>query len=83
MNEIYLYIGIGALIIIAIGIMTSKKFKGKLTKKGLSVESDNSTSKDETKIKKIRNQSDLDVESPENRNIDIRDVDNSKIKIKK
>lgn len=80
-SELYLVLGIGALVVITIGLIMSKKFRGKLTKDGLEVESTNNSTK--TKVENVKNQSEIDLESPENRNIEIKDIDNSTIKIKK
>ena len=83
MEDYYTYLIIGGIIVIGLGIMTAKKITGSLSKKGLKVSSDNTEEKDSTKIENIKNKSKIEVDSPKNRNIKVRDVDNSVIKIKK
>lgn len=83
MEDYYTYLIIGGIIVIAIGIMTVKKFTGSLSKKGLKVSSDDTEEKDSTKIENIKNKSKIEVDSPKNRNIKVKDVDNSVVKIKK
>jgi len=76
------YLIIGGIVVLIIGIIMSKKFKGKLSSKGLEVETGNEE-KTKTDIKRVKNKSELDIESPEYRDIIIEDIDDSKISIKK
>ena len=83
MKQVYLYVGIAAVLAIIIGIiLNKKKFRASLSKDGFNLESDNSQ-KTITNVENIKNQSEIDLDSPENRDIHIKDVDNSKINIKK
>lgn len=76
------YLIIGGVAVLILGIIMSKKFKGKLTSKGIEVESGNEE-KTKTDIKRVKNKSELDIDSPENRDINIEDIDDSKISINK
>lgn len=83
MGNSYTYLVIGGLIVLAIGIIISRKFKGNLSKDGISVEVDNSTDKDKTSVKDVKNKSSVDVETTKGRNVEIEGIDSSEIKIKK
>ena len=85
MDNTYLWLGIGAFIVIIIGILSSKRLKAMLSKDGFVIETDKSDGleKDTTSVKKIKSKSDIYVESPDNRNIDVEDVESSKVRIKK
>jgi len=85
MDDLYLWLGIAICIVIVIGILFSKRLKATLSSKGFGIETDQSlkTEKDRTSVKNIKNKSDINLESPENRNIEVEDIENSKVKIKK
>jgi len=53
-----------------------------LSKKGFKIETAK-TEKDSTSIKKVKNRSDIYIEGSDNRNIDIKDIESSKIQIAK
>lgn len=76
------YLIIGGVVILILGILMSKKFKGKLSSKGIEVESGNEE-KTSTRVKRVKNKSEIKIDSPENRDIDIEDIDGSKITINK
>jgi hypothetical protein len=81
----YTFIGIAALVVIAVGIIISNKLKATLSSRGISIETKKKepTEKDRTSVKNVRSKSDVDLESPKNRNIQVEDIEQSNIKIKK
>ncbi len=83
-NNIYLWLGGGALIVIIIGILSSKRLKAKLSKNGLNIETDKSEiiEKEQTSVKKVSNHSEIDIESPDNRDISVEDIESSIVNIK-
>ncbi len=82
MENVYLYIGLGALIVVIIVALTSKKFKAKLSKNGFGVSADKNAKKDNVKVKRVKNKSKVDLTTKKDQNIDVEDIDSSDINIK-
>ena len=82
MENIELYLGLAALLVIAIIGINSKSFRARLTKGGLNISGDNQE-KDKVLVEKVKDKSDIDVESRKNQNIHISEIEKSKVKIKK
>jgi hypothetical protein len=80
--EDYRYITIitlAAIIAIIIGLTKSRSFRAKLSKKGLEVDKDDS--KNEVKITKVKNKSEIKAKTKNEQNLTIDEIDNSKIEI--
>ncbi len=82
MENVYLYIGIVALIVILIIGLSSKKIRAKLSNKGLEINANKHNKKDNVSVKKVKRKSDIDITTKKDQNIDIEDIDNSNINIK-
>jgi CBS domain containing-hemolysin-like protein len=80
MDNLQLWI-IGGLLVIALGLLFSGKFKAIFTKGKLKLEASQREDKDQTSVKHIKNNSDVEIGSPKGRNISVEEVDNSKVKI--
>lgn len=78
-----LWIGIAAFAVLLFGVLFNKKLKAIFSLNRFHIETEQDAKKDETCIKQIKNKSDIDVESPKDRNIKIEDVENSNVKIRK
>lgn len=81
MNETYLYIGLAALVVILVSVIIRKNTKAKLTKGGFELET--KEGKDNVVLKNVRNKSDVDADTKQGQNLNIVDIDNSKVKINK
>jgi len=82
MENIYLYLGIGALIVILVIGLSSKQIKARLSNKGLKVNANSHNKKDYVSVKKVKKKSEIDITTKKDQNIDIEDIDNSNINIK-
>ena len=71
MNEIYLYLGLGALLVIIVAVIISKNTKAKLSKRGFEIET--KEGKDNVIIKDIKSESDVDVNTKQGQNLNIQE----------
>jgi hypothetical protein len=74
-SEQVFYIIIGALIVITAGIVLSRKMKAKLTKDGLTINTEKGESKDRVKVSKVE-ASKVAVKNKDNQHVDIKDISN-------
>jgi len=81
MENTYLMIGIGALIVIIVVAIVSKTFKAKLSKDGLDINASKQSDKDNVDVTKVK-KSDVDLTTKKDQNIKLDDIDDSNIKIK-
>lgn len=84
MDNIYLWLGLAALAVIIIALFVSDKVKAMFSIDGFSIATvkNKNPEKEKTSIEKVRNESDISIESQSNRDVSIKDIDKSKIKIK-
>lgn len=82
MENIYLYLGLAALVVILIIGMSSKTFKAQLSKSGLNIDSNKEKEKSNISMKNIKNKSSIDLTSRSDQNVNVEDIDSSKINIK-
>ncbi len=83
-NSYLFYIVIAALIaiVLIIALLNSNKVKAMISKNKFTLNAERTgDDKDNTKVKNIKNNSDVDIKTKKDRGYDIDDVDNSKIKI--
>ena len=77
MENTYLIIGIGVLIVIILVAIFSKSFRANLSKKGFNIKANKNSEKDNVKIKKVSNDSEINLKTKKDQNIQIDDIDNS------
>ena len=84
MDNISLWLGLAALVVIIIALFVSDKVKAMFSIDGFSIATvkNKNPEKEKTSIEKVRNESDISIESQSNRDVSIKDIDKSKIKIK-
>ncbi|MCX7099592.1 MAG: hypothetical protein NTV43_16995 [Methylococcales bacterium] len=82
-NTLYLVIGGFIAIVIGIGLFKSDTFKAIINKKGMNVEAGKQAKKAQTRIKKVTNKSDIAVAQKDGHEVEIEDIDNSKINVTK
>lgn len=82
MDNIYLILGLGALIVILIVALLSKEFRARLTKNGfwIRAKKDKQKVKDDMRLEKIVN-SRVEINQEDNTNYSIEDIEKSKIRI--
>ena len=83
LNNQYFWYAVFVLIAILIGLFVSKFLKVTVTKDGFSMNANKEGNKDNVIIKKIKNKSDIDLATKLGQNIDIQDIDSSKVKVNK
>ena len=81
MESNYLYFGIAVLAVIALGLLFSKNLKAIFSEKGLEIEKKEGN--DNVIVTKVKNDSDVDINTKEGQNIKIDDIDSSKVKLNK
>lgn len=81
MDSNHLIFGISILVVIVIGLIFSKNLKAIFSDKGLEIEK--SEGKDNVQVTQIRNKSEVDLNTKENQNVNVKDIDDSKVRINK
>lgn len=81
MENSYLMISIGALIVIIVVAIVSKSFRAKLSKNGLDINANKNGDKDNVEVTKV-DDSDIDLTTKKQQNVKIDDIKKSNIKIK-
>ncbi len=82
-DNILLWIGVIAFAVLLFGVLFSRRLKAIFSINRFHIETEQDAGKDNTLVKNIKSGSDLDIQSPKDRNIHIEDVEKSNVKIRK
>jgi len=82
-DNIYFWYALFALIVIVLGLILSKYLKVRISKNGFAMDAKKELDHDNVKVKKIRNNSSVDLNTKKATNIEVENIDNSDVKINK
>jgi translation elongation factor P/translation initiation factor 5A len=82
-NTLYLVLGGFVAVLFVIGMVNSDVFKAKVTKRGLDIAAGKHPEKDRTRIKNVKNKSDVEVTQKGGHHVEIEDIGESIVKVKK